>query len=105
MYSIVSDIDKLTYSTLYVEFTIDEETDGFIMGVMYLEGGDGIGTQFDTYDDVKYFIDNAKYSNGDLTESLKEKEIEYYVGDETWQGFEIVKQNFLMKISNGNIAL
>lgn len=89
MWSVVSNIDKLGYKTPYIEYTTDEETDGFIMGTMFPQGGDGLGTQFDTFEDIKYFISHAEYSNVDLTESLKE--IEYYVGDETWQGFEIVK--------------
>ena len=80
MYSMVSNIDKLGYKTPYIEYTTDEETDGFIMGTMFPQGGDGLGTQFDTFEDVKYFISHAEYSNKDLTESLKEKEIEYHVG-------------------------
>ena len=91
MWSVVSNIDKLGYKTPYIEYTTDDETDGFIMGTMFPQGGDGLGTQFDTFEDVKYFISHAEYNNADLTESLKEKEIEYHVGDETWQGFEIVK--------------
>lgn len=91
MWSVVSNIDKLGYKTPYIEYTTDEETDGFIMGTMFPQGNDGLGTQFDTFEDVKYFINHAEYNNADLTESLKEKEIEYSIGDETWQGFEIIK--------------
>ena len=72
MWSVVSNIDKLEYKTPYIEYTTDEETDGFIMGTMFPQGNDGLGTQFDTFEDVKYFIDNAEYSNKDLTESIKE---------------------------------
>ena len=71
MWSVVSNIDKLGYKTPYIEYTIDEETDGFIMGTMFPQGGDGLGIQFDTFEDVKYFINNAEYSNADLTESKK----------------------------------
>lgn len=71
MWSVVSNIDKLGYKTPYIEYTTDEETDGFITGTMFPQGGDGLGTQFDTFEDVKYFINNAEYSNADLTESKK----------------------------------
>ena len=72
MWSVVSNIDKLGYKTPYIEYTTDEETDGFIMGTMFPQGNDGLGTQFDTFEDVKYFISHAEYSNKDLTESIKE---------------------------------
>ena len=68
MYSMVSNINKLTDKTPYIEFDIDEETDGFISGAMFLEGADGMGTEFDTYEDVKYFIENAQWNKKDLTE-------------------------------------
>ena len=68
MFSVVSNIDNLTYKTPYIEFTVDEETDGFISGTMFLNGADGMGIEFDSYNDVKYFIENAQYSKKDLTE-------------------------------------
>lgn len=71
MWSVVSNIDKLGYKTPYIEYTTDEETDGFIMGTMFPQGNNGLGTQFDTFEDVKYFISHAEYNNADLTESKK----------------------------------
>lgn len=71
MWSVVSNIDKLGYKTPYIEYTTDEETDGFIMGVMFPQGQEGMNTEFDSYEDVKYFISHAEYSKTDLTESKK----------------------------------
>lgn len=71
MYSVVSNINKLTIKTPYLEYTTDEETDGFIMGVMFPQGQEGMSTEFDSFEDVKYFISHAEYSHADLTESKK----------------------------------
>ena len=76
MYSVVSNIDKLTIKTPYIEYTTDEETDGFIMGVMFPQGQEGINIEFDSFEDVKYFISHAEYSKTDLTESIKERSYE-----------------------------
>lgn len=59
MYSFVDDIDDMDYDTPYIEFTVDSETDGFIGGEMFPEGGTGLGTQFDFFEDLKYFIKRA----------------------------------------------
>lgn len=62
---------RLSPTTPRIEFDVDAETDGFIFGTMYTEGSKGYGEEFDSYEDVKYFINNAKWSNSDLTESKK----------------------------------
>lgn len=66
-------IDDLKYDKPYVEFSIDDETDGFISGTMYLNGGVE-GIQFDSWEDLKYFMKNAKWteSKKSLRKSLKE---------------------------------
>ena len=65
IYGKEKDIDDLKYDKPYIEFSIDDETDGFISGTMYPNGGVE-GIQFDSYDDIKYFMKNAKW-----TESIK----------------------------------
>jgi len=69
IYGKEKDIDDLKYDKPYVEFTVDDETDGFISGTMYPNGGIE-GIQFDSYDDIKYFMKNAKWT--EWRKSLKE---------------------------------
>ena len=61
IYGKEKDIDDLKYDKPYVEFSIDDETDGFISGTMYLNGGVE-GIQFDSWEDLKYFMKNAKWT-------------------------------------------
>lgn len=68
IYGKEKDIDDLKYDKPYVEFSIDDETDGFIGGTMYLNGGVE-GIQFDSWEDLKYFMKNAKWTE---SKSLKE---------------------------------
>jgi hypothetical protein len=96
MWSVVSNIDKLGYKTPYIEYTTDEETDGFIIGTMFPQGNDGLGTQFDTFEDVKYFISHAEYSNTDLTESLKE-------GKNVKKSLEIIRRKLMELINDDTI--
>ena len=60
IYGKEKNIDDLKYNKPYVEFSIDDETDGFINGTMYLNGGVE-GIQFDSWEDLKYFMKNAKW--------------------------------------------
>lgn len=60
IYGKEKDIDDLKYNKPYVEFSIDDETDGFISGTMYLNGVESV--QFDSWDDLKYFVKNAKWT-------------------------------------------
>lgn len=55
--------------TPYVEFTVDADNDAFIFGEFFTDGRKGYSTEFDSVEDLKYFIENANYSNVDLTES------------------------------------
>ena len=73
IYGKEKDIDDLKYNKPYVEFSIDDETDGFISGTMYLNGGVE-GIQFDSWEDLKYFMKNAKWteSKKSARKSLKE---------------------------------
>lgn len=73
IYGKEKDIDDLKYDKPYVEFTVDNETDGFISGTMYLNGGVE-GIQFDSWEDLKYFMKNAKWteSNKSARKSIKE---------------------------------
>ena len=73
IYGKEKDIDDLKYDKPYVEFSIDDETDGFISGTMYPNGGVE-GIQFDSWEDLKYFMKNAKWteSKKSATKSLKE---------------------------------
>lgn len=72
IYGKEKDIDDLKYNKPYVEFSIDDETDGFISGTMYLNGVEGI--QFDSWEDLKYFMKNAKWTESKkfVRKSLKE---------------------------------
>ena len=72
IYGKEKDIDDLKYNKPYVEFSIDDETDGFISGTMYLNGVEGI--QFDSWEDLKYFMKNAKWTESEkfVRKSLKE---------------------------------
>ena len=83
IYGKEKDIDDLKYDKPYVEFSIDDETDGFISGTMYLNGGVE-GIQFDSWEDLKYFMKNAKWTESKkyVRKSLKE-EI-YDIGDYTY---------------------
>lgn len=69
IYGKEKDIDDLKYNKPYVEFSIDDERDGFISGTMYLNGGVE-GIQFDSWEDLKYFMKNAKWTES--RKSLKE---------------------------------
>ena len=63
IYGKEKDIDDLKYNKPYVEFSIDDETDGFISGTMYLNGVENV--QFDSWDDLKYFVKNAKWTESE----------------------------------------
>lgn len=78
IYGKEKDIDDLKYNKPYIEFSIDDETDGFISGTMYLNGGVE-GIQFDSYDDLKYFMKNAKWteSKKSARKSMKESKIDF----------------------------
>ena len=82
IYGKEKDIDDLKYNKPYVEFSIDDETDGFISGTMYLNGVESV--QFDSWEDLKYFMKNAKWTESKkfVRKSLKE-EI-YDIGDYTY---------------------
>lgn len=71
-YGKVKTLDDLKYGKPYLYFVVDDETDGFISGELFLDGYEGI--QFDSYDDIKYFMDNAKWteSKKSARKSLKE---------------------------------
>lgn len=69
IYGKEKNIDDLKYDKPYVEFSIDDETDGFISGTMYPNGGVE-GIQFDSWEDLKYFMKNAKWIES--RKSLKE---------------------------------
>lgn len=68
--------------TPYVEFTVDADNDAFIFGEFFTDGRKGYSTEFDSVEDLEYFISNANYSNVDLTENkLKEgKDSAFYDG-------------------------
>ena len=72
IYGREKDIDDLKYNKPYVEFSINDETDGFISGTMYLNGVESV--QFDSWDDLKYFVKNAKWTESKkfVRKSLKE---------------------------------
>ena len=57
--------------TPYVEFTVDADNDAFIFGEYFTDGRKGYSTEFDSVEDLEYFVSNANYSNVDLTESKK----------------------------------
>ena len=82
IYGKEKDIDDLKYNKPYVEFSIDDETDGFISGTMYLNGVESV--QFDSWDDLKYFVKNAKWteSKKSMKKSLKESVDGYIATDE-----------------------
>lgn len=69
IYGKEKDIDDLKYNKPYVEFSINDETDGFISGTMYPNCGVE-GIQFDSWEDLKYFVKNAKWTES--RKSLKE---------------------------------
>ena len=80
--------------TPYVEFTVDADNDAFIFGEYFTDGRKGYSTEFDSVEDLEYFISNANYSNVDLTEkksvkkSIKER-YEYKVDEIT----DIIRSN------------
>ena len=80
--------------TPYVEFTVDADNDAFIFGEFFTDGRKGYSTEFDSVEDLEYFISNANYSNVDLTEkksvkkSIKER-YEYKVDEIT----DIIRSN------------
>ena len=73
IYGKEKDIDDLKYDKPYIDFSIDDETDGFISGTIYLNGGVE-GIQFDSWEDLKYFMKNAKWTESKkfVRKSLKE---------------------------------
>lgn len=78
IYGKEKDIDDLKYDKPYVEFSIDDETDGFISGTMYLNGGVE-GIQFDSWEDLKYFMKNAKWTES--RKSMKENRFDDIIRD------------------------
>ena len=101
IYGKEKDIDDLKYNKPYVEFSIDDETDGFISGTMYLNGGVE-GVQFDSWEDLKYFMKNAKWteSKKSATKSLKE-EIDIkivYIDDTPSEYIDDVTHNDILDI-------
>lgn len=68
IYGKEKDIDDLKYNKPYVEFSINDETDRFISGTMYLNGVESV--QLDSWEDLKYFVKNAKWTES--RKSLKE---------------------------------
>lgn len=87
IYGKEKDIDNLKYNKPYVEFSIDDETDGFIRGTMYLNGVESI--QFDSWEDLKYFMKNAKWTESEkyTRKSIKENLTRY---DMIGQGFFVL---------------
>ena len=87
IYGKEKDIDDLKYNKPYVEFSIDDETDGFICGTMYLNGVESV--QFDSWDDLKYFMKNAKWTESEkyTRKSIKENLTRY---DMIGQGFFVL---------------
>jgi hypothetical protein len=75
IYGKEKNIDDLKYDKPYIEFTVDDETDGFISGTMYPNGGVE-GIQFDSWEDLKYFMKNAKWTESKkfVRKSLKERD-------------------------------
>ena len=94
IYGKEKDIDDLKYNKPYVEFSINDETDGFISGTMYLNGVESV--QFDNWEDLKYFVKNAKWTeskkssrkclkegiNDELIATSSDGEITLYLSDE-----------------------
>lgn len=87
IYGKEKDIDDLKYNKPYVEFSIDDETDRFISGTMYLNGVESV--QFDSWDDLKYFMKNAKWTESEkyTRKSIKENLTRY---DMIGQGFFVL---------------
>ena len=80
--------------TPYVEFTVDADNDAFIMGEFFTDGRKGYSTQFDSVEDLEYFIANANYSNVDLTEKkLKEFRSDVEVDYEPHSGVYSIELN------------
>ena len=96
IYGKEKDIDDLKYNKPYVEFSIDDETDGFISGTMYLNGGVE-GIQFDSWEDLKYFVKNAKWTESEkyTRKSIKENLTRY----------DMIGQGFFVFISNISFGL
>lgn len=95
IYGKEKDIDDLKYNKPYVEFSIDDETDGFISGTMYLNGVESV--QFDSWDDLKYFMKNAKWTESKkyTRKSIKENLTRY----------DMIGQGFFVLISNISFGL
>ena len=69
--------------TPYVEFTVDADNDAFIFGEFFTDGRKGYSTEFDSVEDLEYFVSNANYSNVDLTEKKSvRKSIKEGINDE-----------------------
>lgn len=87
IYGKEKDIDDLKYNKPYVEFSINDETDGFISGTMYLNGVESV--QFDSWEDLKYFVKNAKWTESEkyTRKSIKENLTRY---DMIGQGFFVL---------------
>lgn len=95
IYGKEKDIDDLKYNKPYVEFSIDDETDGFISGTMYLNGVESV--QFDSWEDLKYFVKNAKWTESEkyTRKSIKENLTRY----------DMIGQGFFVFISNISFGL
>lgn len=95
IYGKEKDIDDLKYNKPYVEFSIDDETDRFISGTMYLNGVESV--QFDSWDDLKYFVKNAKWTESEkyTRKSIKENLTRY----------DMIGQGFFVFISNISFGL
>lgn len=100
--------------TPYVEFTVDADNGAFIFGEYFTDGRKGYSTEFDSVEDLKYFVSNANYSNVDLTESkckiMTERTPSYYddeyYGDDL-KNFKKSKLNLLdgLKISFASLMV
>lgn len=96
IYGKEKDIDDLKYDKPYVEFSIDDETDGFISGTMYLNGGVE-GTQFDSWEDLKYFMKNAKWTES--KKSIKEE-----IDRPTWSKWVVKNIHHIEYFFNGKVV-
>lgn len=63
--------------TPYIEFTVDADNDAFIFGEYFTDGRKGYSTEFDSVEDLEYFVSNANYENVDLTESKSTKTLDF----------------------------
>ncbi len=63
--------------TPYVEFTVDADNDAFIFGEYFTDGRKGYSTEFDSVEDLEYFVSHANYKNSDLTESKSTRTLDF----------------------------